>query len=153
MSSLSIARDRDANAVRRILEALPDWFGDPASIDDYVADAANPAFASYLASIDDSVVGIALVNRHFPQSAELHLIAVAPDSRGHGVGSALVERVRHDLRADGCRMLSVHTVGPSFDHEPYAKTRAFYEAAGFVPLEEHTGLGWDGPMLILVSAL
>lgn len=50
-------------------------------------------------------------------------------------------------------MLSVHTVGPSFDDAPYEATRAFYRSVGFVPLEAHRDLDWAGPTLILVQPL
>lgn len=99
------------------------------------------------------MVGVALIRRHFPETAGLHLIAVAPSSRGQGVGRLLVERAAADLMATGCALLAVHTVGPSFDDEPYAQTRRFYRRLGFLPLEEHTGLDWSGPTLILVRPL
>jgi GNAT superfamily N-acetyltransferase len=144
---------RDPSAVREILESLSDWFASALAIDNYVADAGNEQFASLLAMQGDQVIGIALTERHFPESAELHLIAVSPTARGRGVGRLLVERIADDLSRDACRFLTVHTVGPSFDHEPYAQTRAFYRALGFSPLEEHRGLDWPGPTVILVRPL
>ena len=50
-------------------------------------------------------------------------------------------------------LLSVHTVGPSFDNEPYAHAPGFYRATGFSPLEELNNLDWPGPPLILVRKL
>nr|WP_083263968.1 GNAT family N-acetyltransferase [Curtobacterium sp. ER1/6] len=144
---------RSSPDVRRILGALPDWFGDPVAIENYAAAAADGPYDSRLAVLGGTVVGVALTRRHFPASAELHLIAVHPTVHGRGVGSALVESIAAELAADGCRFLSVHTVGPSFDHEPYARTRAFYERLGFTPLEEHHGLDWSGPSVILVRPL
>ncbi len=141
------------SAVRSILESLPEWFGDPTAIDGYEQDGTSNAFQSVLALDGGETVGVALVRRHFRASAELHLIAVDPDMRGRGVGQALVERICTDLSRDRCHLLSVHTVGPSFDSEPYAATRRFYESAGFHPLEEHSGLDWSGPSLILVKVL
>ncbi len=49
--------------------------------------------------------------------------------------------------------MEVKTVGPSFDHAGYQSTRAFYEARGFLPLEEVSGLDWDGPAVIMVKPL
>lgn len=109
---------RDPSSVRSILASLPDWFGDPDAIDAYQHDAESDAFRSLLAVDSGTTVGIALVRRHFAEAAELHLIAVAPAARGHGVGRALVEQIADDLAGDGCRLLSVYTVGPSFDSEP-----------------------------------
>ena len=144
---------RDTRAVRRILQALSDWFGSPEAIDNYGAAAADERFVSLLALERDEIVGVALLARHFPESAELHLIAVSPAARGHGIGRALIEHACATLADDGCSFLTVHTVGPSFDHDGYAQTRAFYRALGFTPLEEHAGLDWPGPTLILIRPL
>jgi GNAT superfamily N-acetyltransferase len=150
---IELVEHRSAEDVRRILEALPEWFGDADAIDNYVAAAADDDYGSVLAVAPDGVIGAALTLRHFREGAELHLIAVHPDARGTGVGRLLVERVASQLAVDGCTLLSVHTVGPSFENEPYAHTRAFYRSVGFVPLEEHDGLDWPGPTLILVRPL
>jgi ribosomal protein S18 acetylase RimI-like enzyme len=143
----------DASGVRVILEPLPDWFGGPEAVTNYERAAGASTFRSLLAVDSGKTIGVALVDRHFPESAELHLIAVSPNARGHGIGNSLVDRIADDLKADGCRLLSVHTVGPSFESEPYAATRAFYRSAGFHPLEEHDGLDWSGPTLILMRML
>jgi GNAT superfamily N-acetyltransferase len=151
VSEIRIEQRHDPAAVDGILRQLPAWFGIEAAIRSYVADAST--MPSFLATSDGQVVGIALVRRHFPASAELHLIAVDPQHHGQGVGSMLLAAIEDDLRAAGARMLQVHTVGPSFDSAPYAQTRAFYEARGFVPLQELEGIDWAGPTLILAKSL
>ena len=151
--SLEIVQKQDPTSVRRILESLPDWFGDPDAIDNYVSAAGDIEFVSRVAVDSGNVIGVSLTRRHFRESAELHLIAVDPTARGRGIGRALVDQVAADLREAGCMLLSVHTVGASFDNEPYAHTRAFYQATGFSPLEEHNNLDWAGPTLILVRQL
>jgi ribosomal protein S18 acetylase RimI-like enzyme len=75
----------------------PDWFGDPEAIDNYVTAVGDTDFVSALAADSGNIVGVALTRRHFPESAELHLIAVDPKTRGQGVGRALVERLAEDL--------------------------------------------------------
>jgi GNAT superfamily N-acetyltransferase len=150
---IEVVERRSGKDVRRVLEALPEWFADADAIEGYVLAAEDGGLGSLLAVAGGSVVGVALTRRHFPEAAELHLIAVHPDARGTGVGRLLVEHVVSALAADGCTLLSVHTVGPSFEHEPYAQTRAFYRRLGFIPLEEHEGLDWPGPTLILVRRL
>ncbi len=148
----SIERRTDPAAVDRILSRLPDWFGDDAAIRGYVADAAT--FPSYLAKdADDSVVGVGLVARHFSESAEIHLIAVDPASHRAGIGSRIVQAIEDDLRAEGVRILQVHTVGPSYPSPAYARTREFYQSLGFIPLQEFGGIDWSGPTLVLVKAL
>lgn len=149
--SVTITRANDPEAARRILSALPDWFGIPSANAHYVRAAAEKV--SYLAQIDGATVGVALVDRHFPQTAEIHLIAVTPEHHGAGVGSALVAAIEADTLADGVRLLEVKTVGASYTDEGYAATRGFYQARGFLPLEEMTGLDWDGPTVIMVKPL
>lgn len=151
--SIQVEYARDPPSVRRILEFLPDWFGNPEAIDNYETAAGDAAFTSVLARRSTETAGVALVRRHFLQAAELHLIAVSPKMRGRGVGRALVDRIAADLADDGCVLLSVHTVGSSFNDAAYAQTRGFYQAMSFYPLEEHRGLDWRGPTLILVRDL
>ena len=151
--SPQIVQKQDPASVRRILESLPDWFGDPEAIDNYVSAAGDAEFVSTVAVSSGKVVGVLLTRRHFRESAELHLIAVDPTARGCGIGRALLNQVAAGLREDGCMLLSVHTVGASFDNEAYSQTRAFYRATGFYALEEHNNLDWAGPTLILVRLL
>jgi ribosomal protein S18 acetylase RimI-like enzyme len=138
--------------VERLLDALPDWFGLPASNANFVAEAGD---LPTVAALDgDTVVGACLVRDHNPDSAEIELLAVTPDRHRHGIGRALVDAVEADLRARAVRLLQVKTFGPSGDSEPYARTRAFYLALGFVPLEERTDIwGPENPCLILVKPL
>jgi len=117
--SWEVVEKREPDAVRRILNSLPDWFGDPEAIDNYISAAGDIDFTSIVAIDSGTVVGVSLTRRHFSESAELHLIAVHPTFRSRGVGRAMVERIATDLRSDGCTVLSVHTVGPSFENTQY----------------------------------
>lgn len=143
---------RDPVAVERILRALPDWFGIEEAILEYTRDAAR--MPTYLARWDGQVVGTALVRRHFPESAEIHLIAVDPAWHRRGVGRALLAAAEQDLAADGVVLLQVKTVGPSHHDTAYARTREFYRAVGYLPLEElPQGPDDPCPFLIQVKAL
>ena len=151
MQQLQIEQRRDPAAVEAILRSLPQWFGDEQAIRNYV-DAAR-RLDSFLAMDAGTVVGVALVERHFAESAELALIAVYPDRRGEGLGRALVDAAAVSAESGGAKLLQVRTVGPSFEDEGYAQTRAFYRTLGFLPVQEFTGIDWDGPTLILVKVL
>lgn len=151
MPGLVIERRHDPDAVDRILRSLPDWFGIEEAILEYVKGAAH--LDSFLAVVGGKITGVALVNRHFPESAELALIAVQASSRGSGIGTALMGAVEEALISVGCRLLQVHTVASSFDNDAYAQTRAFYRRSGFMPLQEFQHIDWDGPTLVLVKPL
>jgi GNAT superfamily N-acetyltransferase len=148
---VEVVRRQDPEAVRAILDSVPDWFGIPESNANYVRDGGR--LPSYLAVDGDDVVGVALLNEHFPTSRELHLIAVRGDRHRQGIGRALLATIEADLRAAGVQILEVHTLGPSDDDEGYARTREFYLAQGFVPINELQRIDWDGPTLILVKPL
>jgi GNAT superfamily N-acetyltransferase len=144
---------RDPAAVQRLLRALPAWFGIAESVTEYVAAAAR--LPTYLAYLDGGTeaAGALVVARHFPEAAEVYLMAVAPDLHRRGVGRALLTAAESDLSSEGVRFLQVKTLGPSRPDEGYQKTRSFYLAQGFTPLEEIHDLWPENPCLILVKAL
>ena len=153
-SSIEIVRGRhDPEAIERLLRALPDWFGIEESLSEYVEEARSKP--TYLA-IDGSggaVVGALLATTHNPLSAEMHLLAVAPEHHRRGVGRALVMAFEADMAASGVRLLQVKTQGPSRPDEGYEKTLTFYLAMGYIPLEELQGIWAENPCLILVKPL
>ena len=142
----------DPEAVAALLHGLPEWFGIEEATAAYI-DAAR-TMPTVLAHDDGVVVGALLWTRHFPTAAEVHLMAVDAARHRRGIGTALLERAEEELRADRVRYLQVKTLGPSRPDDEYERTRRFYEARGFVALEEMFGV-WaeDNPMLILVKAL
>jgi coenzyme F420-0:L-glutamate ligase / coenzyme F420-1:gamma-L-glutamate ligase len=137
-------RSRIAEAV---LRDLPEWFGIEESTRGYIEDAAT--LTTFAVEPDR---GFVCVKQHTPRAAELYVIGVRRDEHRRGIGRALVVRAESWCRARGIRYLQVKTLGPSRPDSGYAATRDFYEAVGFVALEELHGL-WshDNPALILVK--
>jgi ribosomal protein S18 acetylase RimI-like enzyme len=149
---------QDPEAVRELLAALPGWFGIPESNHDYVQAArdldtyrARDGAAGAPAA---QPAGVLLARRHFPETAEIHLMAVHPRLHRAGAGRALVQALEADLVADGCELLQVKTLGPSHPDAGYALTRRFYASLGFMPVEELHGLWSPGnPCLLMVKPL
>jgi GNAT superfamily N-acetyltransferase len=146
--------------VNRLLRSLPGWFGIESSIVDYVAKAhelptylAWPPKEAIAPAIEQQPVGVLLAARHFPVSAEIYLMAVAPAVHRRGVGRALVAALENDLIADGVELLQVKTLGPSHPDAGYIRTRQFYASMGFRPLEEIHDLWPGNPCLIMAKAL
>jgi GNAT superfamily N-acetyltransferase len=158
---------RDPGTVERLLGLLPTWFGIESSNAEYVESARElPAYLAWPAgqagqagAADDEPgrrepAGVLLARRHFPQSAEIHLMAVDPAWHRRGAGRALVTAFEADLVADGCELLQVKTLGPSHPDAGYALTRQFYRSMGFTPVEELADLwGPHNPCLIMVKPL
>jgi len=131
----------------RVLRDLPDWFGIEEATAAYVRDVAElPSFAVG----DDAILAVKL---HDPRAAEVYVMGVRRDRHGQGIGTALVEAAEVYLRERGVEYLQVKTLGPSHPDEGYARTRRFYEARGFVPLEEIHGLWEQNPCLVMVKRL
>jgi ribosomal protein S18 acetylase RimI-like enzyme len=153
--------------VEALLRTVPEWFGIEESNTAYVESArhlltylARPRAPEELtqgaspgAGPGADPVGVLLATRHFPGAAEIYLMAVARSAHRRGAGRALVTALERDLVADGVSLLQVKTSGPSRDDAGYAKTRLFYEAMGFKPLEELHDLWPSNPCLIMVKVL
>jgi len=144
----------DPVTVERLLRSLPEWFGIEQSILEYVEDART--MTTYLAAPageHQQPVAAMLVTRHFPESAEIHLMAVTPDHHRRGIGRALLRELERDLAAEGVSLLQVKTLGPAHPDRHYERTRAFYTAMGFLPLQELPNLWPGNPCLIMVKHL
>ena len=130
---VSIVREEDPAASRRLLEALttrlPEWFGQPESNRHYAEQAET--LDAWTARIDGSARGLLLLKRHSAVSAEIYWLGVDPDHHRQGLGRALVGAIEGRLRREGLKYLFVMTLHPDDPHEPYRRTRAFYERLGF----------------------
>jgi GNAT superfamily N-acetyltransferase len=137
---------------RRILNTLPTWFGIPASVEDYVA-AADRSL-TVIASLGAEDVGLLTLVRHSRYAAEVYVMAVLPELHHHGIGWALLGHAEDILAAEGVEFLQVKTLAPSKPDDGYDKTRAFYLAYGFRPLEEFPSL-WDAenPALQMIKVI
>jgi len=135
-----------------ILRALPAWFGIERAIVDY-ARAANE-LPTFVAARGEEAVGFLTLKPTSSHAVEVHVMAVLPSEHRRGAGGALVERAAAHARAEGFTMIHVKTLAPSDPDVSYAATRAFYEAVGFLPLEELPQVwGAQNPCLLMVRAL
>ena len=149
---ITAASAEDHDACEGILRALPDWFGIESALLRYVQHL--PDAQVHVARSDDAVVGFIAVDRHSERAAEIHVMAVSPEHHRRGIGRLLVHHASHELRASGVLYLQVKTLSPSREDASYEKTRLFYEALGFAPLEEHPTLWGPGnPALQMIKRL
>jgi GNAT superfamily N-acetyltransferase len=125
---------------RTILETLPEWFGIPASVEDYVATAERSP--SVIASRRGDDIGFLTLVRHSPSAAEVYVMGGRPEFQRRGIGWQLLLEAEQRLLVDGVEFLQVKTLAPSKPDVGYEETRAFYSARGFRPLEEFPDL-WD----------
>lgn len=152
-SKLQAERDEQIPVeVANLLASVPEWFGQPEANEEYIQAAKTKETWSVR---DDAgrVIGVTLIDRHFPHAAEIHLMVVERDAQGRGVGTAMIKAIEADARARAVRLLEVKTLGASHPDAGYARTRHFYERCGFLALEETEIWGESTPCLIMVKAL
>ena len=76
----------------------------------------------------DSTVGFVAVKLHSEDSmGEIYMVAVEPESQGHGIGSALIEFALNWMKDSGMSVAMVETGGDS----GHAPARHTYEKVGF----------------------
>lgn len=137
---------------RTMLGTLPTWFGIQASVEDYVSMADQSP--SVIASIDGEDVGFLTLVHHSPYATEVYVMAVLPNHHRRGIGRAMLRHVEDILGRAGVEFLQVKTLSAKHPDEGYEKTRAFYLAYGFRPLEEFPNLwGPENPALQLIKAV
>jgi GNAT superfamily N-acetyltransferase len=139
-------------AVERLLLTVPEWFGRPESNAEYIETSRSKETWT-VRDAQREVVGVLLVDRHFPHVAEVLFMVVERTLQGLGIGSALISAIERDARERGVALLEVKTLGPSDRNPDYARTRHFYESVGFLPLEETDLWGEDTPCLIMVKPI
>ncbi len=135
-----------------ILASLPDWFGIPESNAAYKRDVEF--LPMFVAEEDGRAQGFIALKRHTPHAFEIHVLGVRPELHRKGLGRALVAHAESLVRDSGARFLTVKTLSESRPDPGYAKTRAFYDAMGFMPIEEFATL-WnpDNPAVMLLKVL
>jgi ribosomal protein S18 acetylase RimI-like enzyme len=135
-----------------ILRSLPDWFGMEEAIVRYAMEIDHQP--TWLAHVAEDACGFLTLKHHNRYSSELYVMGIRPEAHRQGMGRALVNEAEVFLRGRGVEYLQVKTLGPSVDDEHYARTRAFYNAMGFRPLEELPQV-WNeqNPCLIMIKRL
>jgi len=142
-----LTEDRHPTAVRTLLNRQAHMFGGESTIASYVADAADPQFDSLIVTRDSRTRGIILTRRRFPGTVEVHLLVVDDTVHRTGIGSFLLREAAARAREDGAKMLTVRVLGEGRGHHGWVGVRAFYEANGFIPLDD------TGPTVLLAKHL
>jgi ribosomal protein S18 acetylase RimI-like enzyme len=135
-----------------ILRSLPAWFGIEKDIIHYSTEIDN--LPTWLACEEEHVIGFVSLQQHTPFLAEVFVMGILPESHRKGIGKALIYSAQEWLKSCRVEYLQVKTLGSSRSDAGYAKTRAFYKAMGFRPLEELKQI-WDedNPCLIMVKKI
>ena len=137
---------------RRILAALPQWFGIPEAVDNYVAGVES--LPMYVARNEGEDVGFVTLKFHTPAAAEIYVTGIIPSWHRRGVGRMLFAAAEEVALRRGVQFLTVKTLAADHPDPHYAATRRFYEAVGFAPIEIFPTL-WhpEIPCLLMLKPL
>ncbi len=131
-----------------ILASLPDWFGMPQSNAAYVRAVEDmPVFAAMEGA---AAIGFLALGRPTPHVFEVHVMGIRPAHHRKGAGRALVAAAARHARAAGLRYLTVKTLSARDPDPGYARTRVFYEAMGFLGIDEFPESWSPGNPLVLM---
>lgn len=155
MDDLRIAPVLDAGdrrrIARRILEALPDWFGNPEARESYIDQSAK--LLCFAATRAGEPIGFLCLKQTGDATVELAVMGVLLPYHRQGVGKALFEAARRCAREQGFAFMQVKTVQMG-KYADYDRTNLFYRSLGFREFEVFPTL-WDAdnPCQVYVMAL
>ena len=145
-------RENKGTICREILASLPKWFGLAESNAAYARDVE--ALTMFGVLKEGAVAGFLAVKCHSAFAWDVHVMGVRPQYHRSGIGRALIERAARHAQEAGARFLTVKTLSASDPDAGYAKTRAFYEAMGFVAVAELPELGGpENPTVLMLKVL
>ena len=131
---------------------MPEWFGIEEAVRNYIKDArSRPMF---VAREGNKAAGFLSLTLHNEFTGEIHVMGIKKEFHRMGLGKKLVAYAESWLAKKKFKFLTVKTLSPSRRSPAYEKTRKFYLALGFKPLEEFKTLwGKENPCLFLVKPL
>ena len=140
MEIKKIDTDTEKSAIAAdILGGLPEWFGIPESVAEYVKNSAGmPFWAVY---VEGRPVGFMALKETGTYTAEIYVCGIRKEYHRKGMGRALLGCFLDYAAGHGYEYVQVKTVQKG--HYPeYDRTNAFYGAVGFRELECFPDL-WD----------
>ncbi len=131
--------EQKALICKEVLHSLPDWFGIPESVAEYVDNSS--LLPMWMGIKGGDVQGFIVMRATSPYAAEIYVMGVKKEYQRQGVGRSLFEALYEAAKAYGYRFLHVKTVQEGL-YEEYDQTNAFYKSLGFVEMECLEGY-WD----------
>ncbi len=132
-------KDKKEYVCWEILKSLPDYFGNPESLNEY---AENCRELPLWADMDGgNPLGFIAFKPTSPYAGEIHVMGVRRELHRKGLGRGLFGELYRHAKAGGFRFLTVKTVQMG-RYPDYDRTNLFYQSLGFMELECLPSL-WD----------
>lgn len=135
-----------------VLRALPQWFGIEEATRSYILGVAQTDF--FVIRLGPLAIGFISLVHHNEFTSEIYCMGLFQEVHGRGLGKQLLNEAENFLKGQRKKFLTVKTLGDSFPDPGYERTKQFYRAVGFIPLEESTEIwGPQVPCLFMVKVL
>ncbi|MGX8850256.1 GNAT family N-acetyltransferase [Amedibacillus sp. YH-ame10] len=120
-------------SIRTILEQLPQWFGIPSALDEYVKESENLTLIS--AYDTTNMIGFVSLKPTSETTLEVYVMGILPMHHRQGIGKELIKQAIVYAQTHGMHYLQVKTLSPTVKDTGYLSTYAFYKANGFEDVE------------------
>lgn len=138
---------------QKVLEGLPEWFGNEEALQGYIADVAPLKFWAAMVA-DDQCVGFFAVKTHYGHTGDIYVCGVEEAYHRRGIGKALYRLAEDYFIQNGYKYVIVETLSDIDPNEPYRRTREFYKGIGFDSLITLPELwGEENPCLMMIKTL
>ena len=117
--------DKKQEACRGIIFTLLDWFGMPASNENYINKIVDKDVFSAIAG--NEIVGTVALKYHFSDTAEIWWMGIKPEFHRQEIGTRLFEAALNRVKKRACKWMILETLSPKNPDEYYARTRNFYQ--------------------------
>lgn len=147
---LEVALNEKETIIKDILNDLPEWFGMPEAIQEYID--CGKGYPLYIALVEGKAVGFISLKETSLRTVEIYCMGVKKKYHHLGIGRLLVDKIKQ-IYKENYDYLQVKTIARG--HYPqYDLTIKFYESVGFCELEIFPTL-WDewNPCLVMVQKL
>lgn len=125
-------KNEKANIVRDILSDLPEWFGKPESVEDYIVDSQEMPF---IVCFDgDEAVGFVALNSTSKDCADLFVMGIKRRYHRKGIGTKINEAYEKLAKEKGFTYSQVKTIKMGH-YKEYDDTNRFYQSVGYKELE------------------
>ena len=146
------SQENKKNICRKVLCSLPDWFGIPEAIDEYVEKSSEMQFWALFDN--KNVIGFIVVKRASDDTAEIYVMGILEAYHHKGFGRMLFSSCYEWCKQNDFSFLQVKTLDKSHPDTHYANTRKFYKAIGFKELECVPEIwGKTYPCLIMIMSI
>ncbi len=150
--NIKLTNDDKKHITHTILSSLPEWFGKPDSINQYVSESEKLDMITV--EVENKIIGFATLKETSKHAIEITVMGITREYHNQGIGTKLINKIVQYVTNENYSLLQVKTVDHSHPSKEYELTRKFYQKQGFKELECIPEIwGENNPCLIYVRTL